>query len=342
MLIVLDPAITPEQRAQLLDRVQAAGCQAQATPSAYGELLIVEGDLDVLKRQPLRLVPGVRKVVALSSTYTLSSLEHQQEPTVVKVGRVRIGGGGLTLIGGPCAVESADQLLETARAVKAAGADLLRGGAYKPRTSPYSFRGLGIDGLRLLRDASLETGLPTVSEVMDPRHVEACVTNVDMVQVGTRNMNNFDLLIELGQSGHPVLLKRGRSATITDWLMAAEYVLAQGNPNVVLCERGVRGFDPSTRNLLDLAAVAVLRTRTHLPVIVDPSHGTGHAQLVPPMARAAVAAGADGVIVEVHRRPEEALSDAEQALRPEAFRDLCEDMRLLASVRKSDIPSSDA
>lgn len=341
MLIVLDPSITPEQRAEVLERVQAAGCQAQSAASAYGELLIVEGDLDGLRRQPLKLLAGVRQIVALSSTYTLSSLEHQREPTIVEVGAVRIGGGSLTIIGGPCAVESPDQLLETARAVKLAGADLLRGGAYKPRTSPYSFRGLGIDGLRMLRDASLATGLPTVSEVMDPRHVEACVTNVDMVQVGTRNMNNFDLLIEIGQSGHPVLLKRGRSATITDWLLAAEYVLAQGNPNVVLCERGVRGFDPATRNLLDLTAVAVLRERTHLPVVVDPSHGTGHARYVPPMARAAVAAGADGVLVEVHRQPDQALSDAEQALEPAAFRDLCEDLRLLASVQKRDVPSSD-
>ncbi len=341
MLILLDPAITPEQRAEVLERIQAAGCHAQATPSAYGELLIAEGDLDGLRQTPFQLLAGVKKVVPLSSTYTLSSLEHQQEPTVVKVGSARIGGGSLAIIGGPCAVESREQLFATAQAVKRAGADMLRGGAYKPRTSPYSFRGLGTDGLRMLREASLETGLPTVSEVMDPRHVEACVTNVDMVQVGTRNMNNFDLLIELGRSGHPVLLKRGRSATIRDWLMAAEYVLAQGNPNVVLCERGVRGFDPATRNLLDLTAVAVLRDRTHLPVVVDPSHGTGHARYVPPMAKAACAAGADGVLIEVHQRPDRAMSDAEQALTPAAFRDLCEDLRLLNSVRERDVSSSD-
>jgi 3-deoxy-7-phosphoheptulonate synthase len=226
-------------------------------------------------------------------------------------------------------VEDAESLLRTARAVKEAGADLLRGGAWKPRTSPYAFRGLGLEGLRILRDVGREVGLPTVTEVTDPRHVEAVVSSADMLQIGTRNMSNFDLLVEVGRSGHPVLLKRGRSATISDWLLAAEYVLAQGNDRVVLCERGVRGFDPATRNLLDLAAVPALRARTHLPVVVDPSHATGHAAYVPALARAALAAGADGVMVEVHDAPATARSDAEQALRPEQFADLCEDLRLL-------------
>ena len=220
-------------------------------------------------------------------------------------------------------------MLATAWAVKEAGADLLRGGAYKPRTSPYAFRGLGTDGLRLLREVSLETGLPTVSEVTDPRHVEACASNVDMLQIGTRNMSNFDLLVEVGRTERPVLLKRGRAATIGDWLLAAEYILATGNPNVVLCERGVRGFDPATRNLLDLAAIPAVRQRSHLPMAVDPSHATGHAALVPAMARAACAAGADAVMTEVHINPQSAQCDAQQALRPSEFTELAADLRLL-------------
>lgn len=341
MLILLHPAITAEEKAEILERIQAAGCRAVSTPSAYGEALIAEGDLDELRRQPLKLLPGVKQVVPLSSPYTLSSWEHQKQPTIVKVGSAKIGGGGLAIIGGPCAVESAEQMVRIAKAVRDAGGNLLRGGAYKPRTSPYSFRGMGLDGLRMLREASHETGLPTVSEVMDPRHIEACVTNVDMLQIGTRNMSNFELLIEVGKSGHPVLLKRGRSATIKDWLMAAEYILTQGNPHVVLCERGVRGFDDATRNLLDLTAVAVLRERTHLPIIVDPSHGTGKASLVPPMAKAACAVGADGLLIEVHDQPDRAMSDADQAITPAAFRDLVEDLRLLTKVRGG-ITSSDS
>ncbi len=333
MLIQLKPAITPAQRTAIEEAVRSAGCTPRAIDSQQGPLLLVEGDLDRLRHVPLGVFEGVRQVVRLTAPYALSGLEHQREPTVVKVGSHRIGGGPLTIIAGPCAVEDGDTLLEIARQVKEAGADILRGGAYKPRTSPYAFRGLGLDGLRLLRDVSLETGLPTVSEVMDPRHVEACVSNVDMLQIGTRNMSNFDLLIEVGRSGHPVLLKRSRAATIADWLLAAEYVLAQGNPNVVLCERGVRGFDSATRNLLDLAAVPAVRERSHLPVLVDPSHGTGKSAYVPPMARAACAAGADGVMVEVHVQPQRAMSDAEQAVRPDDFRDLCDDLRLLEQVR---------
>jgi 3-deoxy-7-phosphoheptulonate synthase len=332
MLILLDSKITTERRAALDEAVRNAGCTWRETASPYGILWVIEGDLDDLRDAPLTLIPGVKRVIPLTEPYALSGREHQAEPTVVAVGGHRIGGGTFTLIAGPCAVESADQLLATAQAVKSAGASMLRGGAYKPRTSPYAFRGLGLEGLRLLREVGLSTGLPVVSEVTDPRHVEACVSNVDMLQIGTRNMSNFDLLVEVGRSGHPVLLKRGRSATVADWLLAAEYVLAQGNPNVVLCERGVRGFDPATRNLLDLAAVPVVRARSHLPVLVDPSHATGRAAFVPPMARAAVAAGADGVMIEVHARPERARCDAEQALQPEAFRDLAEDLRLLAKV----------
>jgi 3-deoxy-7-phosphoheptulonate synthase len=332
MLLILAPEISPDERRLVDDAIRAAGCTYSETASGSGALLLVEGDLDRLRQVPLGVFSGVRRVIALTRPYALGSLEHQREPSVVHVGDARIGGGSFTVIGGPCAVESREQVLTIARAVKEAGGHLLRGGAYKPRTSPYSFRGLGLEGLLMLRDVSREIGLPVVSEITDPRHIEACMSNVDMLQIGTRNMSNFDLLVEVGKSGHPVLLKRGRSATIADWLFAAEYILAQGNPNVVLCERGVRGFDTATRNLLDLSAVPALRERTHLPVIVDPSHATGRAAYVAPMARAACAAGADGVIIEVHNQPERALSDAEQAMRPQVFHDLCEDLRLLHQV----------
>ncbi|MCA8943881.1 MAG: 3-deoxy-7-phosphoheptulonate synthase [Planctomycetes bacterium] len=227
---------------------------------------------------------------------------------------------------GPCAVESRQQILAAARGVAAAGASMLRGGAFKPRTSPRSFQGLGREGLELLREASRETGLPVVTEVLDPRDVELVAEHAAMLQVGSRSMQNFPLLREVGRSGHPVLLKRGAAATIDEFLLAADYILAEGNDRVILCERGVRGFDPSTRNLLDLAAVPILQSRTDAPVVVDPSHGTGRADLVPVMARAAVAAGADGILVEVHPDPESALSDREQALRLTEFGDLVEDL----------------
>jgi 3-deoxy-7-phosphoheptulonate synthase len=329
VLVVLSPACTPEERSRVEDAIRAAGCEPRAVSGTTRVVVAAVGDPERLREVPLEAYPGVAQVLRVTKPYTLASRDLHPEPTVVRVGRTSIGGGGLALVAGPCAVEDYDSLVETARAVKAAGADMLRGGAYKPRTSPYAFRGLGLEGLRMLREASRATGLPTVSEVTDPRHVEACVSNVDMLQIGTRSMSNFELLVEVGRSGHPVMLKRGREATIEEWLLAAEYVLAQGNPRVVLCERGVRGFDPATRNLLDLSAVPVVRAKSHLPVVVDPSHGTGLAEYVPAMARAACAAGADGVMVEVHVRPHEARSDAVQALLPSEFADLAIDLRLL-------------
>lgn len=340
MLIVLDPQITPPDRSAVDEAIRATGCSITEVPSRRGIILLVDGDLDRLRQVPIKVFAGVSKVVALSKPYALTSREHQAEPTVVRVGDHAIGGGTFTIMGGPCAVEDRDTLLAIAKRVKAAGANLLRGGAYKPRTSPYSFRGLGLDGLLMLRDVGQETGLPVVSEITDPRHLEACMSNLDMLQIGTRNMSNFDLLVEVGKSGHPVLLKRGRSATIGDWLLAAEYILAQGNPNVVLCERGIRGFDPAMRNTLDLAAVPAVRAQSHLPIIIDPSHATGVAAYVPPLARAACAAGADGVMIETHTDPARALSDAEQAMRPAAFQDLCEDLRLIHQVTNRSIDAS--
>jgi 3-deoxy-7-phosphoheptulonate synthase len=333
MLVVLKPGCSEADRRRVLEAVRAAGCEPREIEGRSRTVIAAVGDPERLRDVPLEVFRGVAQVVRVTRPYTLAGKEFRPDPSVVRVGDVRIGGGGFVVIAGPCAVEDAESLLETARAVKAAGADLLRGGAYKPRTSPYAFRGLGLEGLRMLRETSREVGIGTVSEVTDPRHVEACVSNVDMLQIGTRNMSNFDLLVEVGKSGHPVLLKRGRDATVEDWLLAAEYVLAQGNMNVVLCERGVRGFDPSTRNLLDLAAVPAVQARSHLPIVVDPSHATGLAAYVPAMARAACAAGADGVMVEVHSRPEAARCDAVQALTPEDFADLAGDLRLLAGVR---------
>ncbi len=332
MLLVLTPTITPAERSAVDEAIRGAGCTIAETHTRRGMLLVVDGDLDRVRQVPLAVFPGVRKVIGLSKPYALSSLEHQAEQTVVAVGNTRVGGGSFAVMAGPCAIEDHATLLAIATQVRDAGGNLLRGGAYKPRTSPYSFRGLGLDGLLMLRDVGLEVGLPVVSEITDPRHIEACISNLDMLQIGTRNMSNFDLLVEVGKSGHPVLLKRGRSATIADWLNAAEYILAQGNPNVVLCERGIRGFDTATRNTLDLAAVPAVRAQSHLPIIVDPSHATGRSSFVAPLARAACAAGADGAMIEVHTDPTRARSDAEQAMLPVDFRDLLDDLRLIHKV----------
>ncbi len=260
----------------------------------------------------------------------LASRKAKPEGSVVDVGDVRFGGTEVIVMAGPCAVEDEEQLISTAKAVKDAGAKVLRGGAYKPRTSPYSFRGLGEEGLKLLAQARAETGLPVVTEVMDARHLDTVLLYADMLQVGSRNMQNFTLLEEVGKVARPVLLKRGMSATIEEFLQAAEYVMKGGNQEVVLCERGIRTFETSTRNTLDLNAVPMLKRRSHLPVIVDPSHGTGHSWMVPSLAGAAVAVGADGLLVEVHCRPHEALSDGEQSLTPERFELMMRDLKAIA------------
>src|SRR5690606_15445805 len=273
---------------------------------------------------------GVERCVRIVQPYKLASRQFRPEPTGVEVGGRRIGGSELTVIAGPCAVESEEQIVTAARMVKEAGATMLRGGAFKPRTSPYSFQGLAEEGLRLLAVARAETGLPVVTEVMDTEDVELVAEYADMLQIGARNMQNFPLLKEAGRSGKPVLLKRGLSATIEEWLMAAEYIISAGNPNVVLCERGIRTFETATRNTLDLNAVPVVKELSHLPIIVDPSHGTGKWRYVTPMARAAVAAGADGLMVEVPPDPENAVSDGQQSLKPEKFRELMREVRAAA------------
>jgi 3-deoxy-7-phosphoheptulonate synthase len=283
------------------------------------------GDIAGRKEQlmsRLSALGGVETVTPISRPFKLTSREFHPQDTVVEVGDLRIGDGSLTIMAGPCSVESREQLMETAVAVAAAGATILRGGAYKPRTSPYSFQGLGVEALRYLAEARELTGLPVVTEVMEPSQVETVMHYADILQIGARNMQNYSLLTAVGRVGKPVLLKRAFGATIEEWLMAAEYIVSSGNPNVILCERGIRTFETYTRNTMDLSAVPVLHHLTHLPVVVDPSHGTGKRWLVKPMALAGVAAGADGVIVEVHPRPEEALSDGDQSLTLDQFANL--------------------
>ena len=272
--------------------------------------------------------------------YKLASLEAHPQPSIVNVAGVAVGGSNLAMIAGPCSVETEERMHSIARSIKAAGANILRGGAYKPRTSPYSFQGLGPEGLKLLRDAGREVGLPTVTEITDVRNIDITAEHADVLQVGARNMQNFVLLRELGRIKRPILLKRGMSATIEDLLMSAEYVLSQGNPDVILCERGIKGFDTITRNVYDVAAVPAVKTLSHLPIIVDPSHATGKPDLIPQCAYAGIAAGADGVHIEVHDCPQEAKSDGPQALLPEQYAEVMNQMRAVASVFNKSISES--
>lgn len=340
MIIVLRPDSTEEQIDHILERIRELGFKPHLSRGEKRTIVGVIGDEDKLHAQPLSAIPGVEQVLPILKPFKLASREFKKTDSIITVGAnagpgvtpVRIGGGNLLLVAGPCAVESAEVLDTIAGHVKAAGANLLRGGAFKPRTSPYSFQGLGEEGLRILREVGHRHGLPVVTEVMDPRQVDLVGRYTDMFQIGARNMQNFDLLKEVGQAKKPVLLKRGMSATVKDLLMSAEYVLSEGNPDVVLCERGVRSFEDSTRNMLDLSAVPNLKGQSHLPVIVDPSHATGRPDLIPAMARASVAAGADGVHVEVHSCPEKALSDGPQALLPQQYAALMRDLKRLAEV----------
>ena len=275
---------------------------------------------------------GVEDVVRILKPYKLASRDFKAQNTIIKVKGKVIGGKKIPVIAGPCAVENRTIMMSIAEKVKAAGASFIRGGAYKPRTSPYSFQGLGEEGLQYLAEASRKTGLPVVTEIMDPRDLETILQYTDIIQIGARNMQNFRLLLEVGMCNKPVLLKRGLSATIKEWLMAAEYVMSKGNLEVILCERGIRTFETATRNTLDLSAVPVLKQKTHLPVVVDPSHGVGKWDLVAPMAKAAVAVGADGLLIEVHTNPENAMSDGEQSLKPDAFKKLMAELKPIAKA----------
>jgi 3-deoxy-7-phosphoheptulonate synthase len=332
MIIVVRPDATDAQIQHIVERVQELGFTPHYSRGEHRTIIGVIGDESKTQTETLAAIPGVEQVLAILKPFKLASRELRHEDTVIQVGSVQIGGGSLAMIAGPCAVESYEGLDRIAARVRKAGANILRGGAFKPRTSPYSFQGLGVDGLRILRDVGQNHGMPVVTEVMDPRQVGVVCEFADMLQIGARNMQNFDLLKEVGQAPRPVLLKRGMSATVKDMLMSAEYILASGNPSVVLCERGVRSFEDSTRNMLDLSSVPNVKVQSHLPIIVDPSHATGRPDLIPAMSKAAVAAGADGVHVEVHDCPEKALSDGPQALLPDRYDQLMKEIRRLAQV----------
>jgi 3-deoxy-7-phosphoheptulonate synthase len=342
MIIVLKPGSSEAELQHILDRIEELGHKAHLSRGVQRTIIGVIGEEEKLQAEPLSAIPGVEQVLPILKPFKLASRDFHAEDSAVDVGGVQVGRGSLAMIAGPCAIESEELLVEIAGFVRDAGANILRGGAFKPRTSPYSFQGLGEDGLKILQSVGRRFQMPVVTEVMDPRQVPLVERYADMLQVGARNMQNFNLLNEVGQTRKPVLLKRGLSATVKDLLMSAEYVLSAGNPNVVLCERGVRTFEDSTRNMLDLSSVPNVQGLSHLPIIVDPSHATGRPDLIPAMARAAVAAGADGVHVEVHSRPELAKSDGSQALRPPQYADLMVQLRKLADVIARTIPRAGA
>ena len=327
MIIVMQPGATGAEQQGVINRLEQEGFKVHLSRGIERTIIGAIGDKTRLKCETVAALPGVEKVVPILQPYKLASRDFHPEDTQVEVGNHVVGGPEVQIIAGPCAVESRAQLLEAAIAVREAGATMLRGGAYKPRSSPYSFQGLAARGLEFLAEARERTGLPVVTEVMDQNLVAEVADIADVLQIGSRNMQNFALLQAAGQTGKPILLKRGLSATIEEWLLAAEYILNEGNNQVILCERGIRTFETYTRNTLDLSAVPAVKHLSHLPVIVDPSHGTGRRFMVTPMARAALAAGADGLMVEVHPNPQEALSDGSQSLNPEEFAALVREIR---------------
>ena len=334
-IIVLKPDATEEELRHIVKKLESRGLQAHISRGAERTIIGVIGDTSKITEEEenaISVMPGIEDVMRILKPYKLASREFRAEDTIINVKGNIIGGKKIQVIAGPCAVENKVTLMGIAKKVKAAGASFIRGGAFKPRTSPYSFQGLGEEGLRYLADVRKKTGLPVVTELMDPRDMEVISKYADIIQIGARNMQNFRLLLEVGTSKKPVLLKRGLSSTIKEWLMAAEYVMSRGNQNVILCERGIRTFETATRNTLDLSAIPVLKKLSHLPVIVDPSHGVGKWDLVAPMAKAAVAAGADGLIIEVHTNPAEALSDGEQSLKPDDFKQLMKELKPIAAA----------
>jgi len=332
-IIVLKPGATEEDLRHIIKRLESKGFKANISKGTERTVIGVIGDTSKItedEEEALEIMAGVEKVMRILKPFKLASRDFKPEDTTIEVAGRVIGGKKIHVIAGPCAVENRTMLLRIAEAVKAAGATFIRGGAFKPRTSPYNFQGLGEEGLEYLADVRGKTGLPVVTELMDPRDIDVVIKYTDIIQIGARNMQNFRLLTEVGSYNKPVLLKRGLSATIKELLMAAEYIMSKGNNSVILCERGIRTFETATRNTLDLSAVPLLKGLTHLPVVVDPSHGVGKWDLVAPMARASIAAGADGLLIEVHTNPEEALSDGEQSLKPKAFKNLMEELRAIA------------
>jgi 3-deoxy-7-phosphoheptulonate synthase len=330
LIIQLRQDATAAEREALIRRLSYLGMTVHESEGMGGRILAVVGDEDRVRDQAFDSFPGVEKVVPLAKPYKLASREFQPEGHVVRVGAVEFGGAKIPVIAGPCSVENRTDFKVLARKVKTSGASIVRGGAFKPRTSPYSFQGLGLEGLKILAEVRDEMGVGVITEVMDTRDVEMVATYADVLQIGARNVQNFNLLKEVGKVRKPVLLKRGLMTTLQEFLMSAEYIMSNGNYDVILCERGIRGFDTATRNMLDLTAIPVLHAWTHLPVIADPSHGTGKWRWVAPMARAAVACGADGIMVEVHATPETAFSDGDQSLLPEKFGAMMRDLKKVA------------
>jgi len=334
-IIVLRPDTTEAQLKHIVKKLESRGLKANISKGTERTIIGVIGDTSKVTEEEentIRIMPGVEDVMRILKPYRMASRDFQSSDSKINVKGIVIGGKKIQVIAGPCAVENRTILMSIGEKVKGAGAAFIRGGAFKPRTSPYSFQGLGEEGLKHLAYVRKKTGLPVVTELMDPRDMEVIVKYADIIQIGARNMQNFRLLLEVGSAKKPVLLKRGLSSTIKEWLMAAEYIMSRGNHNVILCERGIRTFETATRNTLDLSAVPVLKKLTHLPVVVDPSHGVGKWDLVAPMAKAAVAAGADGLIIEVHTNPEEALSDGEQSLRPDDFKKLMKELKPIAAA----------
>ena len=331
MIVILKDGTKQDQVAKLQQYFEAMGLRIHMSQGENSTIMGLIGDTTRVDAELIASLDAVEAVRRIQEPYKNANRKFHPADTVVDAGGVKIGGGHFQIIAGPCSVESETQMITVARAVKAAGATLLRGGAFKPRTSPYAFQGLHEEGLRLLLKAKEETGLPIVTEIMDAAHLPL-FEQVDVIQVGARNMQNFELLKELGKLRKPILLKRGLSATIEEWLMSAEYILAEGNPNVILCERGIRTFETYTRNTVDLGAIPAVKKLSHLPVIVDPSHGTGKSWMVEPLARAAVAVGADGVMIEVHNDPQHALCDGQQSITPDTFAQVMADIRTIAGA----------
>jgi len=332
MIVVLRPGLTQEEIHKVVERIESFGLRAHISEGKERTIIGAIGDERLLVDQTLESFPGVEKVLPILKPYKLVSREFQKHNTVIEVNGRKIGGKKVHVMAGPCSVESREQVLDSAVPVKEAGATFLRGGAFKPRTSPYAFQGLGEEGLNYLAHAREVTGLPVITEVLDPRDLDVVSRYTDILQIGARNMQNFKLLTEVGKLDKPVLLKRGLSATIQEFLLSAEYIASEGNRKIILCERGIRTYETETRNTLDLSAVPVLKQLSHLPVFVDPSHGTGRWDLVAPMALAGVAAGADGLLIEVHSHPEVALSDGPQSLKPEKFAALMNDLKKVAAA----------
>ncbi|MFC4809229.1 3-deoxy-7-phosphoheptulonate synthase [Paenibacillus sp. GCM10023250] len=345
-MIVITKNNEPEERiTEIVQHIEKAGVQTHVSRGTDRTVIGIIGKAEPTLAEHLRQMKGVENVIKISKSYKLASRDFHPDDTVIDIKGVKIGGGNLTIMGGPCAVETPEQIDEIARLVKAAGGQVLRGGAFKPRTGPYSFQGIGVEGLAMMAEAGRKHGLLTITEVMTPEYVDICSEYADILQVGTRNMQNFDLLRKLGTVKTPVLLKRGFSATYDEFLNAAEYILAGGNPNVMLCERGIRTFETYTRNTLDLAAIPVLQELSHLPVISDPSHGTGRRELVEPMSKASVAAGANGLIIEMHTDPDNSMTgDGVQSLFPDQFARLLKELEQLGNLvgKRFDTPKEDA